>query len=280
MGETTKDTTARAAALVGPEEVAAFQQDGVIVLRGLFNAEELARLGEGIEANMAAPSERAIVASQPDDPGYFIEDFCNWQRIDAYREVIFTSPAAAAAGRLMEARQVRLYHDHLLVKEPNTRAKTPWHQDQPYYNIEGSQTCSMWAPLDPVPREATLEFVAGTHRGPWLMPRTFMTHEARWFPEGTLADRPDVDADREAFDIRGWALEPGDVVMFHMLALHAAGGAGSGRRRVLSVRFMGDDVRHAPRPWRTSPPFPGLQEELPERAPMEHPLFPLLWEAP
>ena len=62
-----------------------------------------------------------------------------------------------------------------------------------------------------------------------------------------------------------------------MLTLHAAGGvAGPQRRRVLSVRFLGDDIVHAPRPWATSPPFPGLADELPAGAPMDHPLFPVL----
>jgi hypothetical protein len=68
-------------------------------------------------------------------------------------------------------------------------------------------------------------------------------------------------------------------VFFHMLTLHAAGGVGPNRRRrVLSVRFLGDDMVHAPRPWDTSPPFPGLADELPPGAPMDHPLFPVLWE--
>jgi ectoine hydroxylase-related dioxygenase (phytanoyl-CoA dioxygenase family) len=245
-----------------------------------LSAEEVERCREGIALNMADPSERAIIASRPEDPGYFIEDFCNWQDIDAYRDVIFNAPAAAAAGLLMGTGTVRLYHDHLLVKEPNTRQKTPWHQDQPYYNIAGVQNCSMWAPMDPVPRAATLEFVAGTHKGPWLMPRSFMSNEAKWFPEGGLSDLPDVEADRSAFDILGWELEPGDVVFFHMLTLHAAGGAGSGRRRVLSVRFLGDDIRHAPRRWKASPSFPGLDAELPAGAPLDHPLFPVLWAVP
>lgn len=270
--------SARANSLIGPEEIAAFQRDGAICVRGLFSQEELDLCRTGIEENMRAPSERAIVASTPDDPGYFIEDFCNWQRIGAYHDFIFDSEAAAVAGLIMESDTVRLYHDHLLVKEPNTRQKTPWHQDQPYYNIEGLQNCSMWAPMDPVPRASTLEFVAGTHKGPWLMPRSFMSSEARWFPEGALADLPDIEADRSAFDILGWELEPGDAVFFHMLTLHAAGGVGNGRRRVLSVRFMGDDVRHAPRSWKTSPDFPGLEEALPPGAPMDHPSFPVLWQ--
>ncbi len=262
---------------VGDEHVADFRRDGAVCIRGLLNADELLTLRDGIAANLAAPSPRAKIASRPEDPGRFFEDFCNWQHVPAYRRVIEDSPLAFAAQRLMGSRSVRLYYDHLLVKEPGTRQRTPWHQDQPYYNIEGDQTVSMWIAIDPVPRESTLEFVAGSHRGPWLMPRSFMDHEAKWFPEGSLADLPDIEADRGAFQIIGWPIEPGDVVCFHMLALHgAAGFAGPGRRRVFSVRFLGDDVRHAPRRWVTSPEFPGLADELPAGAPMEHALFPKL----
>jgi ectoine hydroxylase-related dioxygenase (phytanoyl-CoA dioxygenase family) len=267
----------RVAACASAADVAAFQRDGAVCIRGLLNADELALLTRGIEANLAAPSPRAKIASRPDDPGFFIEDFCNWQAVPAYHDFIFGSPLGQLAQRLMGSRSVRLYHDHLLVKEPGTRQRTPWHQDQPYYNIAGRQTVSMWIPVDPVPRASTLEFVAGSHLGPWLMPRTFMDQRAKWFPEGSLADLPAIEADRAAFPIIGWDIEPGDFVCFHMLALHAAAGAqGTQRRRVFSVRFLGDDVRHAPRAWVTSPPFPGLADELPAGAEMDHPLFPKL----
>ena len=66
-----------------------------------------------------------------------------------------------------------------------------------------------------------------------------------------------------------------------MLTLHAAGGVdGDRRRRAFSVRFLGDDVVHAPRAWRTSPEFPGLADQLPDGEPMHDPLFPVLWERP
>jgi ectoine hydroxylase-related dioxygenase (phytanoyl-CoA dioxygenase family) len=277
MPRPTADPTPRAAAAATPALVAAYQRDGAVCLRGLLDADEIARLRRGIEANLAAPSPRAIVASQPDDPGFFIEDFCNWPDNADYRALACDSPLPQVAALLMRSRSVRLYHDHMLTKEPGTRQKTPWHQDQPYYNVEGHQNVSFWIPADPVARTSTLEFVAGSHRGPWRMPRTFMTQQARWFPEGSLAELPDIEADRAAFPILGWALEPGDVVAFHMLALHAAGGVGPGqRRRVFSLRYLGDDMRHAPRSWRTSPDFPGLAEALPAGAPLDHPLFPLL----
>ena len=104
-----------------------------------------------------------------------------------------------------------------------------------------------------------------------------MDSEAKWFPEGSLEDLPDIEGNRDAFEILAWKLEPGDCVYFHMLTLHAAGGA-TRRRRALSIRFLGDDATHAPRRWKTSPDFPELAD-LPSGAPMEHEVLPLLWEA-
>lgn len=270
----------RARAAATSELAAAFERDGAVCLRQLLSADEVATLRRGIDLNLAQPSPRAIVASRPGDPGFSIEDFCNWQHNADYRSFIFHSPLAETAALLMRSQHVRLHHDHMLTKEPGTRTPTPWHQDQPYYNVAGRQNASFWVPVDPVRRRSTLEFLAGSHRGPWLMPRTFMDAQAKWFPEGSLADLPDVQAARQQhppIEPIGWALEPGDVVCFHMLALHASAGVdGDQRRRVFSLRFLGDDMRHAPRAWRTSPDFPGLADSLPAGAPLDHPLFPLL----
>ncbi len=267
--------------MIDDDAIERFQRDGALCIRGLFRQEEIAALRAGIDDNLAHPSPRAKVASVANDPGRFVEDFCNWQDNAAYQRFIFESALPETAGRLMKSTTARLYHDHMLTKEPGTRTATPWHQDQPYYNIDGRQNISFWIPVDPVSRESTLEFVAGSHLGPWLMPRSFMDAQAKWFPEGSLADLPNIDADRGAFPILGWELEPGDAVCFHMLTLHSAKGVtGTHRRRVFSVRFLGEDITHAPRRWRTSPEFPGLKEELPAGAPMVHALFPELWRAP
>ena len=276
----TTSSIARADEAVRDAQTSDFQRDGAVVLRGLLSVDEVATLTEGIDANLRRPSPRAIVASSADDPGFFIEDFCNWTDNSAYRTVIFDSPLGATAARLIGGKSVRLFHDHMLTKEPGTRQRTPWHQDQPYYNVSGHQNISFWIPVDPVTRNSTLEFVAGSHLGPWLMPRTFMDKQAKWFPEGSLADLPDIESDRDRYPIIGWELEPGDVVGFHMLTLHSAAGVDPDRRRrVFSARFLGDDMRHTPRPWTTSPAFPGLAEQLAEGAKLEHPLFPIVWPA-
>ena len=257
-----------------------FERDGAVCVRGLFDAAEMAMAAAAVEANMQLPGELAKVSSADDGAGFW-DDFCSWQRIAPLREFVCNPKAAEVAGRLTGSRQVRLYHDHVLVKEPGTDVRTPWHQDQPYYNVAGSQNVSMWCPVDPVPRSYTLEFWAGSHRGPWYMPRSFREAQAKWFPDGSLEELPDIDGDPGQYPVVGWEVQPGDAVFFHMLTVHSSNGLplGSDRRRVISVRYLGDDMVHAVRPWRTSPPFTGLAERLPDGAPMhDASLFPIVWE--
>jgi ectoine hydroxylase-related dioxygenase (phytanoyl-CoA dioxygenase family) len=261
--------------VVSEADVEFYQRNGAVVIRNLLNAEEVEKLATAIDWNIENPSPLGQTASRNSDPGRFFEDFCNWQRISAYREIIFESALPEVASKLMRSAVVRLYHDHMLTKEPATKQPTPWHQDLPYYNIEGSQNISFWIPVDPVSRPATLEFVARSNDGTWYMPKTFLTDQSKWFPEGSLAEVPDIDGESDSHEILGWELNQGDAVAFHMLTLHGARGS-TNRRRAFSVRVMGEDIRHAPRTWRTSPEFEGLAEELAAGAEMNHPLFPII----
>ena len=264
-------------AAVSQEQVEQFARDGVVCVRGVFDAADVARAEAAIEEVLRRPSELALVASGEDDPGRFVEDFRRWGDVPGIEQLARHSRVPEIAAALLRSPRVRLYHDHVLVKEGRTAQRTPWHQDQPYYDVDG-RGVSAWIPVDPVPAAGSLELLAGSHAGPWLMPRTFLTGEARWFPEGSLAELPDVEADRAAFDIRAYELQPGDAVFFDFLTVHGAPGFPfPGRRRVLSLRYLSDDARHAPRQWRTSPPFEELAGQLPAGAELDHPLFPVVW---
>ncbi|MEX2201283.1 MAG: phytanoyl-CoA dioxygenase family protein, partial [Dongiaceae bacterium] len=120
--------------------VASFRRDGAVCLRGLFR-DWVATLADGIARNMEAPS--GDVKIYDGGEGRFFGDYCNWQRIPEYRRFIFESPAARVAQILMGSRTVRLFHEHVLIKEPGADVPTPWHQDQPYYCVDGAQSCSI-----------------------------------------------------------------------------------------------------------------------------------------
>ena len=73
---------------------------------------------------------------------------------------------ARGDGRTSHAQQLRASVSRSYAHQgAGTRQPTPWHQDQPYYNVDGTQNVSFWIPVDPVSRASTLEFVAGSHRG-------------------------------------------------------------------------------------------------------------------
>lgn len=265
-------------ARITEEDVEAFQRDGVICLREVFGQHWLNRVAAGIDRNIAEPSPCAKFYTSQGNPGFFFGDYCNWMRIPEYGKFVLHSPAAAIAGRLMRSREVRIFHDHVLVKEPGTVEQTPWHHDQPYYCVDGQQVCSVWFPVDPVPREVGLEFVAGSHCwGQYFMPRRFIDHRNYDYAPGAYPSVPDIDADREKYGIVSWDLEPGDCVVFHALTLHGAPGNPTHRRRALSTRWLGDDAVYAKRPGTTSPPFPEVEGKLRPGDPMDHELFPVVW---
>ena len=87
--------------------------------------------------------------------------------------------------------------------------------------------------------------------------------------------QPDIEADRAAYDIVSWDMAPGDAVVFSALALHAApGNASTRRRRAVSIRLTGDDVRYAKKRKRAQIlRDPGLR---PGDA-MDCDLFPVIW---
>ena len=157
---------------------------------------------------------------------------------------------------------------------------TLWHQDQPYSPIDGAQFCTIWLPVDPVSRGAALEFVAGSHlAGVWYRPRRFASGQLREDDDPRWVVAPDIEADRERHRIVGWALQPGDALVFSALTLHGApGNPDSTDRRVLSTRWAGDDARFRRRSGEMSPPPPttGAPED---GAPLDCPAFPVVWRA-
>ena len=264
------------AKLLSDADVDAFQRDGVLCLRGAF-AGWVGVLARGVERNEREPSEFGGDAVREGETGRFFDDYCNWRRIPEYRDFVENSPAAGIAARAMRSQRARMFHEHVLVKEPGTAKRTPWHQDLTYYNVQGAQTVSIWLALDPVAKEVCPEFVVGSQGwGKLYYPRLFLTDENYDYAGGGYETVPDIEADRDAWDIVSWELEPGDAVMFSFLTLHGAPpNMSDQRRRGFATRWLGDDVTYASRPGRTSPPF--MDIGLADGDPMRDDMFPVIW---
>jgi ectoine hydroxylase-related dioxygenase (phytanoyl-CoA dioxygenase family) len=135
--------------------------------------------------------------------------------------------------------------EQLFLKEGGEARRTPWHQDTSYLRMMGSQLVACWISLDALPKEHCLEFVRGSHKGTLYNGSAFAAHDdtAPLYKRSPLPRLPDIQADREAFDILSWDVDPGDIIVFHLGALHGGAGTAPGlRRRTISLRFMGPDV--------------------------------------
>jgi ectoine hydroxylase-related dioxygenase (phytanoyl-CoA dioxygenase family) len=252
-----------------------FQRDGVVLIKGLFG-DHVETLRAGIARNMNEPGPYAAENLKEGEGGRFFDDYCNWTRIAEFEDVIRNSPAAAVAAGLMRSQRVQIFHDHVLVKEPGTSKATPWHQDGPYYFVDGIQNVSFWSPVDPV-KGASLRCVAGSHL--WEKP----VLPTRWLAETSFYPDDDKymavpDPDAQGMEIKEWAMEPGDAVAFNYGILHGArGNTTDMRRRAFSLRLLGDDARYVERPGPTSPPFPDHGMQAGDR--IREDWFPVIYDA-
>lgn len=259
--------------MITDEQIQSFRQDGAIAVRGVFK-EWMDTMSAGIERNMKSPSEYASENSV--SKGRFFDDYCNWPRIPEFEDIIRNSPAAELAAKAMASKTAQIFHDHVLVKEPGTPKPTPWHQDAPYYFVEGTQTVSIWIPLEPV-REATLRLIAGSHLWDGLVrPVSWADNSDFYDKSQTWIDVPDPDAEGSEHKVLEWELDPGDAVLFDYRTVHGArGNNAQTRRRALSLRFVGDDARYIERPGKTSPPYPGHDMKPDQK--LREDWFPVVW---
>ncbi|MFQ5961761.1 MAG: phytanoyl-CoA dioxygenase family protein [Candidatus Methylomirabilales bacterium] len=253
-----------------------YQKNGFVVLRSVFN-EWLPTLRKGADRNHDNPSPRALIHREDSHEGRFLEDFCNWQRIPEYEDFVFNSSMGAIAARLMKSRSAQFFHDHYLHKEADTGVATPWHQDIPYYCVQGEQTVSFWIPLDAREKEVSLRCVVGSHELPKeVRPTSWSTMDNFYADDSSFMDMPDIEGGD--YETEAWAMEPGDAVAFNFKTIHGAGpNTRKKRSRTVSFRVLGDDVRFLQRPGRTSPNFPGIDQKNGER--LREDWFPVIWKS-
>lgn len=179
---------------------------------------------------------------------YYIDTGC-WTRAEGVREIALTSRLPEIAAQLLQSNVIRFFDDQMFVKEPGTRQRTAFHQDYPFFNVEGDQGLVVWIPLDPVDaNNGRLSYVKGSHR--WqksFAASMFITHTPM---PGSQGERvPDIEARPSDFELLSFDVVPGDVIIHHFKTLHGAGGNLScNRRRAMSLRYVGSDMRYKFRP--------------------------------
>lgn len=237
--------------MITEQQTEAFAHDGVVFLPQAFDQSWIDILSEGIKENIANPSERGRIWDRDEQGRTCFYDSQVWQRIGGYKNFAMNSPCAEIAGRLLGSKKVSFFFDAVFVRTPGAQFRTPWHQDEPYWSVEGFDTCSIWMPLVPVEKKSALEFVRGSH----LWKQKFRQEnfaalsgddrdQVKFEDDGTV-EFPDVENNRDDYDILSWDMQPGDCVAFNARMIHGgSGNLSEGRElKVFNTQWLGDDVR-------------------------------------
>ncbi|MEQ8667463.1 MAG: phytanoyl-CoA dioxygenase family protein [Rhodospirillales bacterium] len=278
------------------DETHAFARDGVVVLRGMFDADWIALLDEGLRRSRAAPTARAQTWDRTvGDNGETLETFYDsqaWLRVPAYRQFIEESPCAELAGRIMGSGAVNFFFDAVFCRSAGAQFRTPWHQDEPYWSVEGLQTCSVWMPLVPVAAKSALAVVPGSHRWAKVFRQVDFGEfnadgkaDAPHSDFSVLADAPDlpdIDAEPETYRPVSFDMEPGDALVFNGRCIHGGSGLLDAGRdlRVFNTKWCGDDVRVSFKPWGMDPDHSRVMTDagLVPGDRLGGELYPRLWE--
>ncbi|WP_419842158.1 phytanoyl-CoA dioxygenase family protein [Candidatus Poriferisodalis sp.] len=227
-----------------------FAADGVVKIADAVSGEWVERILEVAEQQLRVPGDWVSDTNPGATENRLFTSRYRWEVDPVIGEFVFGSGMAQMAAALMESRTARFYFDHLLVKEPRTASPTPWHQDIPYWPFLGKQICSAWVAMTAATvAESSLEFVRGSHHwDSYYAPESF--DGKRGFMAAFEGEKmPDVEADRAAYDIVGFDVEPGDALFFSSWLIHGSpGNAGDRRRVALSTRWLGDDAVWHPHP--------------------------------
>ncbi|NJN51154.1 MAG: phytanoyl-CoA dioxygenase family protein, partial [Gammaproteobacteria bacterium] len=193
----------------------AYRNDGVVCLRGAFDASSMGQAQRAFEWSLAHPSPAANRYAGGE--GTFYQDLANPKALPAYEALLQQSVAADVVAALWGCDPVWFMYEQVFLKEGGENRRTPWHQDLSYLPIDGTQIGVLWISFDAVERADSLEFVRGSHRGVLYDGSRFDPNDdtAPLYGDGSLPRLPNIEAERDRWDIVSWAVEPGDIVVFH-----------------------------------------------------------------
>ena len=242
-----------------PLAIMQFNRDGYVKLKRVLSPGALALLRREMETSL-----RADLGENPKLD--FRSGEMMWLTNEIFRQFVLSPRIAEIAAALMGVQRVRLYHDNALAKEPGC-GRTPWHYDEDHFPIASKNVCTVWIPLQAIPRNmGPLAFAVGM--------------ETYRLVESVPCSRFDTSYDRtvsnifaeQGVDVDDGPFALGEISFHHCLSFHTAGPNNTSESRmVLATTYFEDGARVVPAPtmisgdWRKFMPDVGAGEPIQSR---------------
>lgn len=225
---------------VTPDEVMAYDQDGFVLLRGVFNAAEVSDWRRAIASASARrranpPAGRlARLDCNPGPNELFVQHVNLWQTDEAVQGLVLGATVGNLLTSLTAGRPLRLCFDSMLVKRP-FGAASRFHLDLPHWSVSTQLAGTMWIALDCTDTTSgCMCYLPGTH----LEQRDEDPTVVNGF-RALFERHPDWET-REPFFC---PMSPGDVVVHNASTAHGSTANLRPRpRRAMTVAFASADA--------------------------------------
>lgn len=226
-------------------------EDGVVKVRGMLDADQIAHAKACFDWTLANPSPRSIDGGEGEGNVYRIDND-NPNALEVYADLVKALPIADTLAEVWESEHVWFKAEEIFWKKGDA-PRTVWHQDVSYSPWNGEHVAGAWICFDAVPKSHSLEVIRGSHRGPIYDGSAFDPEDPTiplWGDrlDPPLPRLPDIEKERRAkpdsWDIVSHDIEIGDVILVHPASLHAGAPVDEQfrERRTLVLRFFGDKM--------------------------------------
>lgn len=218
------------------EAIQAYRRDGVVRIRGIITPDEAAKYREAaLDLSQRMKNHTAGGVAE-----MIFTQLVNVWRDDERVKDLTLHPRIASAARQLAGVDLRLWHDQILIKQPNNQAPTEFHQDQPYWpHANSPDPISCWVALCDVPVErGCMTFIPGSHR------RTDLEAQNLSDSRSLFTICPDLQWDARLT----LPLRAGDCTFHHGRCAHMANANSTSDPRVAhAIIFMNATTTYAPR---------------------------------
>lgn len=247
-----------------PTQIADYQRDGYIQLPDVIPAADLPAFRDAV--NDAVKKDTANVDPNRVKNSYeqiFIQCVNLWHRYPTVQPFVTSRRLGSIASRL-SGTSVRLWHDHALFKEPHTGAKTPWHQDTPYWpHQQKMHQLTIWVALrDTTIHNGCMSFIPGTQKMLDIEPVNLAD------PQDLYAVAPQTKGLKPVT----CELKAGSATVHNGMTFHYAGpNRSDGMREAIAIIYMPDGTTYQKVPHPVTDPL-----KLAEGDKLNTALFPLV----
>lgn len=218
------------------EQVDNFNDNGFIIIRGLYTDEEV-QIIKNLRDDSEKKAQEKGESFRVDRAFYDVEkvkEVTNGKSVTLRKiQEVFTSEPdfrkVSSSEKVLDIVQDLIgktiyYHSSkLMCKNPGGRRK-PWHQDYAYWSdMNNTNQVTVWAAIDPATKEnGCIQVIPGSHK------RGLIDH---YNGEDFMIKEDNIENEEIVLAV----MEPGDILFFNVLALHASDPNYSDKPRLATI---------------------------------------------